>query len=208
MQYGYRYDGIVANILAAPNSDTLPIQRYYRSATGAHRYFASNNVSESYGAHEGVVGYIAQTEGNGTALHFAADDSITDVVFYQGTRNPTSNYSRTGTLGYACGGESYLDKQNTIYRYYNPRSGKHFYTTSKTEGDSAVTKSGFKYEGVAGYVFDINSAGNSNPIYRLYNPSQNKHFYTTNEEEKQALTSNGGYRFEERWDIQPAGIVV
>lgn len=196
MQFGYRYDGIVANILPSATAGALPIHRYYNSSKGAHRYFASNNVSESYGAYEGIIGYISQTEGEGTALYYAADDLILDVVFYQGTRNPSGNYSRGGTLGYACGGESYLDKQNTIFRYYNPKSGKHFYTTSKTEGDGAVRNSGFKYEGIAGYVFDSNSAGNSNPIYRLYNSSKNKHFYTTNEDEKQTLTSTGGYRFE------------
>ncbi len=195
MQYNYRFDGVLNYINAQPVQDALPVHRYFNASTGAHRYFASESVNVSYGTHEGIMGYISQTGNDESALYFAADDSINDVVFYTGTRNPSGNYSRAGLFGYTCGTGDYFSEQNALYRYYNPKSGKHFYTTSKTEGDGTVKSLGFKYEGLAGYVFAVKESDSQSPIYRLYNPSINKHFYTTNESEKNALTTNG-YRFE------------
>ena len=39
-----------------------------------------------------------------------------------------------------------------LYRAFNPTSGDHLYTTSRSDFNNAITRDGYKDEGVAGYV--------------------------------------------------------
>jgi peptidoglycan hydrolase-like amidase len=58
-----------------------------------------------------------------------------------------------------------------IYRFYNPTSGDHFYTTSNT------AHTGYNNEGIVFYLYSTQTNGTS-PIYRFYNPTNGDHFYT------------------------------
>ena len=88
--------------------------------------------------------------------------------------------------------------------------GDHFYTTDAVERDSATPNSGYQYEGIAGYVFDTQTAGTV-PFYRLFNPDTGDHFYTIDAVERDnAMTQNtyqdegiAGYVF----DTEAAGTV-
>lgn len=204
----YKYNGTVTSIFSQYEPGTIPLKRYYNSATGAHRYFASTSVDNSKGTYEGDMGYIALQQiydNTGDTLMYAVDDNKQDVMFSLDkgslyTTEEFADHTRSGILGYSCGGQAPLQGQVTMYRYYNPNSKHHFMTISKSEGDNIVKKAGFKYEGIAGYLYASKQQGvqseESVAVYRLYNASQNKHFYTTNENEKNNLTTYSGYKFE------------
>ena len=63
----------------------------------------------------------------------------------------------------------------SLYRYYNPGNGDHFYSTDFYEASA-----GFSFEWVQGYVYTYNYTGSLVPLYRYYNSGTSKYFYTTN----------------------------
>lgn len=86
-----------------------------------------------------------------------------------------------------------------VFRFYNMKTGAHFYTQSPAERDQIVSKYSltFRYEGVA-FTVDAADPANSLPLYRFYNVKTGAHFYTASEAEKTAVIAKFSkvYRFE------------
>ena len=76
-----------------------------------------------------------------------------------------------------------------MYRFYNPNTGEHFYTSNVAEGVK-IANAGWSYEGI-GWVAPTSGVA----VYRLYNPNAGDHHYTTNAAEKNMLVSLG-WRYE------------
>jgi hypothetical protein len=72
-----------------------------------------------------------------------------------------------------------------VYRFYNARTGTHFYTASDAERASVITRwpGAFSYEGVA-YSLETASPTATRPLYRFFNVRTGTHFYTASEAEK------------------------
>ena len=78
-----------------------------------------------------------------------------------------------------------------LYRYYDPHTADHFYTTNYSELGAGIQ--GWRYEGVAGYVYATQHPGTV-PLYRYYDGRAGDHFYTTNYAELEG--GRGGYAYE------------
>ncbi|MFV2057413.1 MAG: S8 family serine peptidase [Thiohalomonadales bacterium] len=78
-----------------------------------------------------------------------------------------------------------------LYRYWNARTGDHFYTTNWRELGRG--RLGYRYEGVACYIFPRRVSATV-PLYRYWNPRNTDHFYTTNWRE--LGRGRLGYRYE------------
>ena len=80
-----------------------------------------------------------------------------------------------------------------VYRFYNHRTGVHFYTASEAEKNSVVAKQSATYslEGVA-YALDTSATANKTPLFRFYNFKKGVHFYTASETEKNRCLSKLG----------------
>ena len=77
-----------------------------------------------------------------------------------------------------------------VYRFFNPSTGVHLYTTSEVERDSIIdTLDNFAYEGVKFYAYETEVEG-SMPIHRFYEPTLGVHFYTPSEAEKDSVMEN------------------
>ena len=77
-----------------------------------------------------------------------------------------------------------------VYRFFNPTTGVHLYTTSEVERDSVRENlDNFTYEGVKFYAHETEAEG-SMPVYRFYEPTLGVHFYTPNELEKDSVMEN------------------
>ena len=77
------------------------------------------------------------------------------------------------------------DNAAPLYRFYNRRTGVHFYTASEAE-KSATTKDSsgaYIFEGVSYLVCGVATPG-SRPVYRFFNKRAGVHFYTADEAEK------------------------
>ncbi len=70
-----------------------------------------------------------------------------------------------------------------VFRFYNVRTGTHFYTASTTE--AAIVRQTwptvFADEGIA---YHTKASKNPEPLYRFYNVRTGSHFYTASPEEK------------------------
>ena len=71
-----------------------------------------------------------------------------------------------------------------VYRFYNTKTGTHFYTISGTERDTVLNNyPQFAYEGAVFWAY-TSQQGSTSPVYRFYNQSTGTHFYTQSETEK------------------------
>lgn len=77
-----------------------------------------------------------------------------------------------------------------VYRFYNYKTGVHFYTASAKEKSTVEAKyPAYIYEGIPYRVFKTQVPG-SKPVYRFYNANKGAHFYTASETEKANVESN------------------
>jgi len=92
---------------------------------------------------------------------------------FHGEAAAWSGYEREGIAGYAFKNP----KPNTvpIYRFYNPSTGDHFYTQSRT-GESGPPA--YKSEGIAWHMYKTSQPGTV-PMYRWWSNNKHDHFYTT-----------------------------
>jgi hypothetical protein len=84
--------------------------------------------------------------------------------------------------------------------------GDHFYTTSLTERDNAITKLGYSNEGITCFVSPSQTMG-MKPLHRLIAPTGG-HFYTMSDTERDSAIANLGFKSEgEACFISPANMI-
>lgn len=82
--------------------------------------------------------------------------------------------------------ETANDKR-AIFRFYNTKSGTHFFTASTVERDNVINKyPSFTYEGSAFYAYP-KTANTLSPVYRFYHKVLGSHFYTISKSEKEKI---------------------
>ncbi|MDH4140764.1 MAG: hypothetical protein OEV43_09370, partial [Coriobacteriia bacterium] len=81
-----------------------------------------------------------------------------------------------------------------VHRFYNVKTGVHFYTASESEKASVIANLGhiFHYEGVS-YQINTSNPVNSQWLHRFYNAKAGVHFYTASESEKASVIANLGH---------------
>lgn len=84
-----------------------------------------------------------------------------------------------------------------VYRFYNSKTGAHFYTASAAERDFVIkTFPEFGYENIAFYAYPDASSG-KDPVFRFYNATSGAHFYSGSVEERDyVITHFPEYRYE------------
>jgi lysyl endopeptidase len=76
--------------------------------------------------------------------------------------------------------------QKTVFRFYSPTNGTHFFTMNSYERDVVLTYPTFSYEGAGFMASPTPEVGLFN-VYRFYNTVSQSHFYTIDEGEKNAV---------------------
>ena len=108
-----------------------------------------------------------------------ANVQITGKGYFKGTKTVTFTIVKSET------------KKKTasipVYRLFNPRTGEHFYTTSKVEYDYIIKNLNWHGEGIGWYAPKTSKS----PVYRVYNPNAGEHFYTSSLRERDWLVSLG-----------------
>lgn len=87
--------------------------------------------------------------------------------------------------------------RTAVYRFYNSKTGAHFYTASAAERDFVIkTFPEFGYENVAFYAYPDANSG-KDPVFRFYNATSGAHFYSGSVEERDyVITHFPEYRYE------------
>ncbi|MBF5002831.1 trypsin-like peptidase domain-containing protein [Diaphorobacter caeni] len=93
--------------------------------------------------------------------------------------------SETGSgAGTGAGTGSTASTRSAVYRFYNIKSGAHFYTISAGERDFVIqTYPEYQYENVAFYAYG-QASPSKDAVYRFYNSQTGAHFYTINADER------------------------
>jgi uncharacterized protein (DUF1800 family) len=77
-----------------------------------------------------------------------------------------------------------------VYRFYNQKTGTHFYTINPAERDNVIAKyPWFAFEGPVFYAMTSQVSGTS-AVYRFYNNSTGTHFYTNSPSERDYVIAN------------------
>ena len=93
------------------------------------------------------------------------------------------------------------DASNTVpvYRFFDTRSGTHFYTSSSSERDDIIgTRPDLTFEGASFYEHQVAQAGDA-AIYRFFDSVNGTHFYTASQTERSTILST-------RPDMTPEGV--
>jgi len=92
-------------------------------------------------------------------------------------------------------GEGWYATVLPLYRWWNQKSGAHFYTVNDQEKDAIGKYPDFIYEGVQGYVY-AGQFSSTVPVYRFFNSLKVVHFYTANTSERDLYAANASWTSE------------
>jgi len=141
--------------------------RFFKPSTGTHFYTGTyserNSVMANLGhifAYEGVA-YRANPLANDAPLHRFFKPS-TGTHFYTADQAEYQNVINNLGYLYSYDGPAYNVRTSpaagatTVYRFYKPSSGTHFYTADLTERDRVINTLGYlySYEGPVFYVME------------------------------------------------------
>lgn len=78
-----------------------------------------------------------------------------------------------------------------VYRFWNRRSGRHFYTIDEGEKQNVINTQShiWLYEGIAFYTY-TGGTNNAKAVYRFWSDAYQGHFYTINAGERDAVIAN------------------
>ena len=155
--------------LSRIDSNETTVYRFFDPTSGGHLYTVDEN--ERNFVQENLDNYVYEGETYEAVEPLAIAQSLTD----------------TGTEV----------ESEEVYRFFNPTTGVHLYTTNEIEKDNIIENlDNFVFEGVKFYAYETEVEG-SMPIYRFYEPSLGVHFYTPDENEKNSVEENlDNYNYE------------
>ena len=174
---------------------------------GDHFYTTStterdNTVANDGYHYEGIASYVYDVQQAGTAAFYrlfspgSGDHFYTTSTIERDNAVTNDGYNSEGVACYVYDSPpSGPNGSAAFWRLFSPGSGDHFYTTSTTERDNAVTKDGYRYEGIASYGYETEQTGTT-AFYRLFSPGSGDHFYTTSTTERDNAVTNDGYNSE------------
>ena len=161
------------------NSSGITVYRFFDPTSGGH-FYTVDEIEKNF-VLENLANYTFEGESYKAYDPTIYDPTICDLTIYDPTiYDPII-----------------ADGAEQVYRFFNPSTGVHLYTTSEIERDSVIENlDNFTYEGAKFYAFE-NPVEGSIPVYRFYEPTLGVHFYTPSEFEKDSVIENlDNYNFE------------
>jgi Repeat of unknown function (DUF5648) len=205
-------EGVACYVFDAPQTvqtmasvQTRELYRLFNPGNGDHFYTADaterDNAANNGYQLEGVAGYLFDSQVSGTVplyrlLNLGNGDHFYTADATESDNAANNGYQLEGVAGYLFDSPQVIQTSvNTpttteLYRLLNPTTDDHLYTISGVERNNAITQAGYRYEGVACFVFADQRAG-SVPFYRSYNPVVHDHFLTTSVQERVGAIASG-----------------
>lgn len=85
----------------------------------------------------------------------------------------------------------------TLFRFYRPSTGTHFYSTTVSERNAVVRDAAYRYEGQVAYVLPPSATGaTTQSLHRFHQPASGTHFYTSAQSEYQRVLGFPQYRLD------------
>jgi hypothetical protein len=114
------------------------------------------------------------------------DPALTDlgIAMYEAPYTAGINRYTTYVIGVDYPHSVAQAGEMTLYRFYRPSTGTHFYSTSATERNTVILNAAFRYEGQVAYVLAPSvTTASTRPLNRFYQPGSGTHFYTSTQSE-------------------------
>lgn len=125
----------------------------------------------------------------GGGIWSGSDSNRLEIVDSQVTDNSEPNIVGDGFI-FITTQEGVSLLGDTVYRFFEPSLGGHFYTASEVERDYVIDNlSNYRYEG-ASYQAINPEVEAAEEVYRFFNPQTGFHLYTTDEREREYITDN------------------
>lgn len=174
-------------VLPAASAAALePVHRFYNLRNGTHFFTPSADERDMVVAtwpgifqYEGVAYSTEATAGTQQLYRFYNRKSASH--FYTASAGEYEMILATWPDLFTYEGRTYsvsqspIDEWDPVYRFYNVRTGSHFYTASAQERDVVIAKLAgtYQYDGVAYYVADSGIAPNPfGMIFPVLGPNQ------------------------------------
>jgi hypothetical protein len=139
---------------ASPSVAKTPLYRGVNSA-GAHMYSANAGDASAGGFRsEGVAGYVASSQVEGTVPLYRLSNSKGDNVLTTDANLKSTmqgqGYQDNGVVGYVA--SSQLPGTEPLYQLSSPDGASHFYTANASERAQVLSR-GWKDQGTSGYIW-------------------------------------------------------
>ena len=192
---GYSNEGDVGSVHDAPAAGTQPFLRAYNPINGDHFYTRSatehaNAVTKLGYQDEGIACHVFAEAGTGRKPLFRLLKKFGGGIRIHLKIVQDYVIEETAAFVFPPNDASAVP----LLRAFNPATGDHFYTTSKTEHQNAVLN-GYNDEGTACTVPSPTTPGTV-ALLRAYNPGNGDHFYTTSKAEHDHAVQALGYNDE------------
>lgn len=185
------FDTVIESAVGSAYADTITGNEANNTITGGAGNDTINggagiDTAKFSGSYSSGGYRVAKNNGVVTVTGVDGTDTLTNIetlVFADGTTISTDSITATSL-------------SQSVYRFYNTKTGTHLYTMNTAERDSIREKlPQYTYEGVAFGAFEV-AAGNPAYVYRFYNNNTGTHFYTANPTERDAVTKLAGFSYE------------
>ena len=114
--------------------------------------------------------------------------SLDDVNIAQLSAGLNINEDDIEVAGSNNGGND-SEEESTVYRFFEPTVGVHFYTADEKERDAVEENlTNYEYEGESYRTVDATTGAQE--VYRFFNPNTGVHLYTTDEIERDSIIEN------------------
>lgn len=84
----------------------------------------------------------------------------------------------------------YVAARLPIYKLWNSTTSDHYYTTSTSNRDTAISDAGYSFQNIAGYLYQYPEPG-AIPLIQLWSGNRNDHAYAAGNTEASALEAVG-----------------
>ena len=125
------------------------------------------------GAGNGFIENVANLSGNDILNLLPPSESNNLNIIEEGVQNDNGQ----------------TDLGSTVYRFFNPNAGVHFYTASEVERDVVLELPNYTFEGESYNTVD-HLSGEAEDVYRFFNTTTGVHLYTTDENERDFIIEN------------------
>ena len=126
---------------------------------------------------------------SGGGISSSEDTNRIEIIDSQITDNSQPNLEGDGFI-FITTQESVSVLGNTVYRFFMPSLGGHFYTNDETEKNYVIDNlDNYEYEGES-YQAVNPQADEAEEVYRFFNPQTGFHLYTTDEVESEYISDN------------------
>ena len=167
----YKFSALVGTT-SKPSAVTLAVQVYNSSGTMIRDFRTTGDACG--------IGATGLKPMEVTALMPPGATYASPVLGFAGATNPAGGAGGTMVFDDPA---FYVTSPLPVYRFYNSKTGAHFYTASGVERDTVAnaSSSAFAYEGPAYAV--VTTGANSAPLHRFFNKTNGTHFYTVSQQE-------------------------